>query len=115
MPLLLTTLLVACQTEQPVTPANPNPVPEPTDPATELSISLDAIPLEGAAPLAVTFQATATGYTPDYLWNFGDGSDPVYGEATLSHTYRAPGRYTATVSIGSSEELSEDAVTLTVR
>lgn len=81
----LTALLAGCQTQEPVTPANPKPVPQPTDPAAELSVTLNATPREGAAPLVVTFEATATGYTPDYLWDFGDGSDPVYGESTLSH------------------------------
>jgi PKD repeat protein len=114
IPLLLTVLLAACQSEE-VTPAEPPPAPGPTDPSAELSISLDATPLEGAMPLAVTFRATATGYTPDYLWDFGDGSAPVYGEATVSHTYRAPGRYTATVSVGSSEALIQDSVRVTVR
>lgn len=114
LPLLLIVTLAGCQSEG-VTPANPKPVPQPTDPAAELSVALNATPREGAAPLVVTFEATATGYTPDYLWDFGDGSDPVYGELTLSHTYRAPGRYNATVSVGSSEALSQDSVTLIVR
>jgi PKD repeat protein len=114
--LLLTALLAGCQTEPPVTPANPKPAPEePADPEAELGVALDATPLEGAAPLRVTFRATATGYTPDYLWDFGDGSAPLYGEATVSHTYRAPGRYTATVSVGSSEALTQDSVSVTVR
>lgn len=59
---------------------------------------LSAFPTSGPAPLAVSFTAT----TPDanqYIIDFGDGSNsgPFQG-ASASHTYTAPGTYTATLS-----------------
>jgi PKD repeat protein len=63
------------------------------------TFSASANPQIGQAPLAVNFSATitvfgaaATGY-PCY-WNFGDGSEMASG-LTASHTYAAPGTYTA--------------------
>lgn len=45
----------------------------------------------GTAPLSVNFDATTSsdpeGNPLTYLWNFGDGSTPVLGTATVSHTY----------------------------
>jgi PKD repeat protein len=97
-------------------PADPTPLPpaNPPEAPGELSVALEASPQEGAAPLEVTFSATATAYTPDYLWDFGDG-EGGYDAATVTHTYAAPGRYTALVSVGSSEDLVSDSVEITVR
>lgn len=106
---LLLGALVACRTDD----ATPQP-PEPPEAPGELSVSLEATPLEGVTPLSVTFSASATGYTPDYLWNFGDGASR-YDAATVTHTYTEPGRYTASVSVGSSEDLISDEVEITVR
>jgi PKD repeat protein len=106
---LLLGALVACRTDD----ATPQP-PEPPETPGELSVSLEATPLEGAAPLSVTFSASATGYTPDYLWDFGDG-EGGYDAATVTHTYTEPGAYTASVSVGSSEDLVSDEVQITVR
>jgi PKD repeat protein len=47
----------------------------------------------GTAPLSINFDATTSsdpeGNPLTYLWNFGDGSTPVLGAATISHTYPA--------------------------
>ncbi|WP_251840939.1 ThuA domain-containing protein, partial [Oceanitalea stevensii] len=55
----------------------------------------------GTAPLAVSFTATATDPDDDtpltYAWDFGDGTTADTAQA--SHTYTAPGRYTATVTV----------------
>ena len=56
----------------------------------------------GGAPLRVKFSAAAT--DPDgregeitYLWDFGDGAKA--GGPSISHTYRSPGTYTATLTV----------------
>jgi PKD repeat protein len=57
------------------------------------TISVQASPQSGAAPLRVSF--TAAGDAIAYHWDFGDGSG---GDgAVVEHTYAEPGRYTATV------------------
>jgi PKD repeat protein len=60
-----------------------------------------ASPSTGIAPLAVSFDATAS-HDPDgsissYAWSFGDGSNG--SGATASHTYASPGAYTATLTV----------------
>lgn len=86
------------------------------------TLTMDAIPPDGPAPLTVTFRARATGpRSPgclSQLWDFGDGDGswfqvvcagplplvtptptptmPVTTEYTITHTYRQPGTYRAT-------------------
>lgn len=105
--LLLTSslLLSACNRDEP--PVTPGPEPE-------LSVSLTASVTEGPAPLEVSFQAEATGYTPDYRWDFGDGSEALFGVATQTHVYETPGTYTASVRVGGSEDYDEDTAVITV-
>ena len=61
---------------------------------------------EGPAPLAVRFDASASG-APEgvsitgYAWDFGDGSAGV--GRVVSHTYAEPGTYTATLTISYSD------------
>jgi glucose/arabinose dehydrogenase len=62
-------------------------------------------PTTGPVPLAVAFDGSASsdpdpGTTLTYLWDFGDGS-PVLetSGATASHTYAAPGTYTANLRV----------------
>lgn len=61
----------------------------------------DATPLGGAAPLAVTFDASGS-FDPDgsalsYLWTFGDGG---YSEdAVATHVYTTDGTYLARLSV----------------
>jgi glucose/arabinose dehydrogenase/PKD repeat protein len=62
-------------------------------------------PTSGPVPLAVAFDGSASsdpdpGTTLRYLWDFGDGT-PVLEttSATASHTYSAPGTYTANLRV----------------
>ena len=59
--------------------------------------SFEAAPTSGMGPLAVRFDDTSTGLIASYAWNFGDGS----GAAGMlaDHTYAAPGRYLASLTI----------------
>jgi PKD repeat protein/glucose/arabinose dehydrogenase len=65
-----------------------------------------AAPTIGFAPLPVQFTAAATdpdaGDTVTYSWDFGDGS-PVSSEQNPSHTYTAPGNYTAKLTVSDGE------------
>ena len=59
-----------------------------------------ADPLSGKAPLKV--KLSAAGFDPDgdalsYVWDFGDGG--AAGGPKATHTYQAPGTYTATVTV----------------
>lgn len=73
--------------------------PSPT-PSETLSVSLSANPTTGETPLTVTLTATASP-TPDklsYFWSFGDGESSQDGQ-TVTHVYRNPGSYRATVTV----------------
>src|SRR5262245_31891980 len=58
------------------------------------AISIQATPMSGPAPLAVTF--TASGEAIAYHWDFGDGTQA--DGTTVLHTYQTAGRYTAVVT-----------------
>ena len=58
------------------------------------SVSVQATPQSGAAPLQVSF--TASGEAIAYHWDFGDGS--AGDGAVVQHTYTDAGRYTAAVT-----------------
>ncbi len=64
------------------------------------SVTIQATPAAGPAPLTVELAATGTNGTPPYtfLWGFGDGGANASG-AVVTHTYATPGRYTATVAL----------------
>lgn len=58
-------------------------------------------PSAGPAPLKVDFKVEGIDRQGDeisYEWDFGDGSEPETGGATISHTYTAGGEHTATVT-----------------
>ena len=61
-----------------------------------------SVPGRGDAPLTVAFSARATDDGPaselTYLWDFDDGGATAFG-SDAEHTYRAPGTYTATVTV----------------
>jgi parallel beta-helix repeat protein len=66
-------------------------------PAPVLSANFTAVPVSGQAPLTVTFTDTSTG-DPDYWsYDFGDGS--TSSAKNPSHTYRAAGTYTVTLTV----------------
>ncbi|MDF1553743.1 MAG: PKD domain-containing protein [Deferrisomatales bacterium] len=51
----------------------------------------------GPAPLDVTFTDASTGAISSWAWDFGDGGTST--EQTPTHTYVAPGSYTATLTV----------------
>ena len=64
------------------------------------SVTLTADPETGTAPLRVRFEANGTdpeGGNVRYRYTFGDGSPPQNGRR-VTHRYRQPGTYTATVT-----------------
>ena len=70
--------------------------PPPNQPPT---VQIAATPRSGPAPLKVRFTSAARdpeGKAVSTVWDFGDGSKA--GGPSISHTYRAPGTYTATVT-----------------
>jgi len=62
---------------------------------------LEAEPATGTAPLDVTFDGRCStdtdGFISSWLWDFGDGVSTAGAEVT--HTYSAPGDYTATLTV----------------
>ncbi len=78
-----------------------------------------ATPASGAAPLAVSLSSAGSS-DPDgdplsYYWQFGDGS-PGSTAANPSHTYSAPGTYSAALTISDGQGNSDsETVTIEVR
>ena len=65
------------------------------------TVSLDADPTFGSAPLTVTFTAEAQdvdGEVVSYAWDFGDGTETTGSEATVTHEYTEEGSFDATVT-----------------
>jgi len=64
------------------------------------SVSADAEPESGGAPLTVTFTAEVEGGPPElhYRWDFGDNTPPAR-ELRVEHTYQHPGEYEAIFSV----------------
>lgn len=80
----------------------------------QMTVTANATPTSGTAPLDVTFTATVTGGTSpyNYDWDFGDGT--THGTTNpITHTYNLAGKYTVrlTVTDSSAPPLS---TTLTV-
>jgi PKD repeat protein len=69
-------------------------------PAVGLAADFSATPINGQAPLSVTFSNITTGLASSYSWDFGDGT----GSATTNpiHTYTNGGIYTVTLTAISS-------------
>lgn len=65
------------------------------------TVSFSATPGSGLAPLAVAFDGGASSGVNDgiisHTWDFGDGTGGA--GAALSHTYAAPGAYTARLTV----------------
>ncbi len=83
---------------------------------TPLSVQAHASLVSGSAPLPVTFNASSSGGNLPvvYHWRFGDGS--VGAGSRTTHTYLAPGTFTATVWANDSAGQSAQAnVTVTIQ
>ncbi len=69
----------------------------------------------GTAPLAVTFTDASTGDVGKWLWDFGDGTTSTAQNPT--HTYSAPGTYTASLTVsradGSDPDTKSVGITVT--
>jgi murein DD-endopeptidase MepM/ murein hydrolase activator NlpD len=64
----------------------------------QLAANFVAFPSSGTAPLKVSFENRSDGYYTDSLWDFGDGK--ISQAEAPSHTYKTPGVYTVTLTIG---------------
>ena len=88
---LLALLLVAC--------GGPPNQPSQNEPPLA---AFSASPLQGPAPLTVTFDATAStdpdGVISAYAWDLGDGATTRSG-VTTSHTFAEPGLYTVRLTV----------------
>ncbi|GAA2866875.1 ThuA domain-containing protein [Nonomuraea rubra] len=76
------------------------------------SVTATGTPATGVAPLKVDFKATATDPEGDpltYKWNFGVNGAPEPTTADASHTYTAPGTYTAVVTVSDDKGASSSA------
>jgi PKD repeat protein len=71
--------------------------------------NFSATPLNGTAPLAVTFIDLTSGSPENWLWNFGDGGSSI--EQHPDYTYLESGVYTATLTV--SNALGIDTLTRT--
>ena len=82
--------------------------------------ALDAQPIEGPAPLHVTFDAGRSAddiAIADYTWDFGDGSVQPAAESygwAADHAYTQPGIYTAQVTVTDTNGLT-DTATVTIQ
>lgn len=78
--------------------------------------SFSASPVEGDYPLTVNFTNTTTGKMPDYLWDFGDGTNSTLKNP--NHIYSIAGVYTVTLtatnSAGSDTFTETDLITITI-
>jgi alpha-galactosidase len=60
------------------------------------SASFTAEPIDGVAPLTVTFADTSTGSISNWFWSFGDGNTTNAPTKSMSHTYITAGTYSVT-------------------
>ncbi|ADI13817.1 PKD domain-containing protein [Truepera radiovictrix] len=81
--------------------------------STPPEVTVDATPLQGEAPLAVTFTATTDAEGVSFLWDFGDGT--ISSDNPARHTYRTPGSYTASVTVRNDDGVAREEVAVTVR
>jgi PKD repeat protein len=84
-----------------------------------LTAAFAAEPRSGSYPLAVNFDAGASSGPESnsaltYIWDFGDGTPPSETTSvTTTHTYPAPGIYTATLTLrGAQDQVSDPATQL---
>jgi PKD repeat protein len=94
--------------------------PDHVDMSPPPSITMNAVPGYGNAPLSVGFFVNTVdpeGRTfVSYVWNFGDGQVSIDPPLTFFHTYQIPGNYVATVNATTSDGRTAIAyVGITVR
>lgn len=79
----------------------------------DFSVSIIADQLSGPAPLTVNFDASGSSYALgeilSYTWDFGDGTPSKLTGAKVTHTYRQPGEYVASVKVTTSDNTSKTA------
>lgn len=85
-----------------------------TTTATVISADFTASPVQGPAPLTVTYTADVSNAN-SLLWNFGDGGTSTY--AQTQHTYSSNGYYTVTLTATAADGKSvtitkEDLITV---
>lgn len=59
--------------------------------------NFSAMPVQGQAPLAVSFTEASQGFVTDWVWDFGDGE--ISNEPNPVHVYQQAGTYTVTLSV----------------
>jgi len=72
--------------------------------------SIEATPLQGFAPLEVSFDGSSSaddGTIVSYFWDFGDSA--TSSEIAPQHTYLSPGSYTATLTVTDDEGYTDTA------
>ena len=85
-------------------------------PTANISASVD----DGTAPLAVTFNGSASsdpdGDVLSFEWDFGDNTPVANDHGSTSHSYATPGSYTAVLTVTDpSGEADSDSIGITVR
>ncbi len=82
-----------------------------------LKADFDALTLQGAAPLSVSFRQKSQGEITSFEWNFGDGKKSVLSEPV--HIYESPGTYTVSLTLkgtdGTVTDTKTDYITVTAR
>ena len=93
-------LLVEEVAVQPTLPPAGNEVDNEDEEQQAVSVSVDADPVSGGAPLTVSFSAEVSDAPAgaQYRWDFGDHSQPSE-RLDVQHTYASAGEYTASFSV----------------
>jgi PKD repeat protein len=100
----------ATHTDTPSATASPTPIPDTPTPQGVPFAGFSANPLQGDAPLTVTFANESQGDIVEYAWDFtGDEITDSADPAPPPVTYNTPGIYTITLTVTSSAGQSESA------
>ncbi len=84
-----------------------------SEPDLVAAIATSPVSLSGDIPFSVSFNGTnSTGNITSYGWAFGDSGSGSGSQ--ISHTYKTPGIYTATLTTTGPAGTSQDSVTVTV-
>lgn len=100
----------ATDTDTPSPTASHTPVPDTPTPQGIPFAGFSASPLQGDAPLTVTFDNESEGDIAEYVWDFtGDDITDSANPAPPPVTYNTPGIYNITLTVTSSTGQSESA------